>query len=176
MARHRTAFRIILGLLCGLVWGGRARAYEEQAALELSSGLNVLASSDTLNPVGPEIALGGAVGISDLFVARGQFGYAALFEHGSVQSVGKARVEAAYLVDVLKVVPFFGLGGSLWLYSDAGAVRLRPGAHILVGLDYLWSRAWTLGLDFRTGVLVEPDHVASATDVQLRISRMFDLF
>jgi hypothetical protein len=176
MTRHRTTFRVAFGLLCGLVWSAPARAYEDQASLDLSAGPAILAHSRTLNPVGPELAAGGALGISDLFVARAQLAYAALFDHGSVQSVGKFRAEAAYLLDVLKFVPFFGGGGSLWLYSDAGSVKVRPALHLLVGVDYLWSRQWTVGLDFRTGILFEPGNVASATDVQLRVSRMFDLF
>jgi hypothetical protein len=175
MLRHRRAFSVALAAVCVFVLARPARAYEEQASLDLTAGA-LFVPGAKLPGAGAEVALGGALGISDMFVARALFGYAALFESGEVTNLGRARVEAAYLLDVLQVVPFFGLGASLWLYREASAFQARPGVHALVGLDYLWSRTWTFGLDVRVGVLFEPGKVSNATDVQLRISRMFDLF
>lgn len=174
MVRHRKTFGLALAIVCAFVSARPAHAYEEQASLDFTAGA-LFVPGAKLPGAGGELALGGALGISDMFVARALFGYAALFEAGEVTNLGRARVEAAYLVDVLQVVPFFGLGASLWLYREGG-FQARPGGHVLVGLDYLWSRSWTLGLDVRVGVLFEPGKVSNATDVQLRISRMFDLF
>lgn len=184
MARHCKAFSIpastlaALILVCGCVWTERARAYEDQASLDLAVGGTLTAGAETLAQGGPEVSVGATFGLSDLFLLRGQLGYAPLFESGTVQQTGRARVEAAYLLDVLKVVPFFGLGANLWLYRGIqdDAFQVRPGGHLLVGLDYLWSRTWTLGLDVRVGLVLEPSHVASVTEAQLRLSRMFDLF
>jgi len=184
MARHCKAFPTGVALLAGLitvcacVWSERALAYEDQASLDLAVGGTVTAGAETLARGGPEISAGGALGLSDLFVLRAQLGYSPLFGSGRVQQVGRARVEAAYLLDVLKVVPFVGLGVNLWLYrsTENDSFQARPGGHLLVGLDYLWSRSWTVGLDVRVGMVFEPGHVASATEAQLRLSRMFDLF
>jgi hypothetical protein len=142
----------------------------------MAAGLTVTAGAETLGRLGPEISVGGAIGLSDLFLLRAQLGYLPLFDAGEVQQVGRARVEAAYLLDVLKLVPFFGLGASLWLYRDGDPVVVRPGGHLLVGLDYLWTRTWTVGVDVRIGLVLDSGQAASATEGQLRISRMFELF
>jgi hypothetical protein len=184
MARHCKAFLLVLArssallVVCVCVWSGRAMAYEDQASLDLALGATLTAGAETLALAGPEVAAGGSLGLSDLFVLRGQLGYSPLFDPGQVQHVGRARVEAAYLLDVLKFVPFFGLGASLWLYrsSENDTFLVRPGGHLLLGLDYLWSRSWTLGVDVRIGLVIEPSDVASANEAQLRLSRMFDLF
>jgi len=181
MARHCKAFpngsRLLLALwLCG--WSASARAYEDQASLDVGLGGVVTAGAASLAKGGPELSAGGALGLSDLFVLRAQGGYAPLFRAGHVQQVGRVRLEAAYLLDVLRVVPFFGLGANLWLYRSRvnDDFQARPGGHVLVGLDYLWSRSWTLGLDVRIGLVFEPGKVVSANEAQLRLSRMFDLF
>jgi hypothetical protein len=176
MGRDFKAFPWALALVCGFGWVRSARAYEEQASLDGAAGVAIVPHAETLSPVGTELSLGGTLGVSDMFLARAQLGYAALFDNGSAQHVGRARAEFAYLLDVLQVVPFFGVGANLWLYEADDAVRARPGVHLLVGVDYLWSRAWTFGLDVRPGLVLEPDRVTSSTEIQLRVSRMFDLF
>ncbi|MFT3921767.1 MAG: hypothetical protein QM778_04470 [Myxococcales bacterium] len=181
MARHCKAFRIGSALVVALwccAWSGSARAYEDQASLDLAVGGALTAGAETLARGGPEVSAGGALGLSDLFFLRAQGGYLPLFGDGKAQQVGRVRLEAAYLLDVLRVVPFFGVGANLWLYRSKldDAFEARPGAHILLGLDYLWSRSWSVGLDVRIGIILEPGNVASANEAQLRCSRMFDLF
>ncbi len=183
-AFYRRSSRILallfgwVGSLSAASWSSLAHAYEDQASLDLALGGTLTANAESLGVAGSEFAAGGALGVSDLFLLRAQLGYLALFDSGKPQHTGRARVEAAYLIDVLKVVPFFGLGADLWLYRSQvdDSWRARPGGHLLLGVDYLWSRTWTLGADLRFGLVIEPGHVASANEVQLRLSRMFDLF
>jgi hypothetical protein len=174
MTRHRRAFGLGLGLLCGAAWALPARAYEEQASLDVAVGADLLPQSDTLRSVGPTLDVGASLGLSDMFVLRGALGYALQIESG-VQHVGRARVEAAYLIDVLRYVPFFGVGASLWLY-DADGITARPAGHVVLGLDFLANRTWTVGLDLRTGLLWEDGGLSSVSEAQLRLSRMFDRF
>jgi hypothetical protein len=193
MARHRTAFRTTVGrahasararwgLLAALCWScllgssGTARAYEDQASLDLASGALVTAGARHLHQAGPSVSLGGTLGLGESYLVRGQLAYLPLFEHGSLQNVGRFLVEGAYAFDVLKLVPFVGVGASLWLYEPVGSWTVRPAAHVLLGFDYLWSRALSLGFDLRVGAVFERSHVASATEAQVRLSRMFDLF
>ena len=60
-----------------------------------------------------------------------------------MQHLGRLRVEALYLLDVLKVVPFLGLGASLTNNPDDSApLPVRVGGHLVFGVDYLVSRSW----------------------------------
>ena len=175
MTRHSWAFCVLLSMGWLAHSASPARAYEEQASADFSLGYSGVVDSDTLSNRGMAGDLGASLGISDMFVLRGNFGYAGFWRDHSVRSAGRFRLEAAYLLDILRWVPFFGVGGSLWLYDDRD-LTVRPAWHIVVGLDFLYDRNWTVGLDVRSGALWERSGARSATDVSLRLSRMFDLF
>ena len=182
MPRHCTRFRLSAGLAGGLALAlsgvGTAHAYEEQASLDGSLGYALIVPDSDLPTHGALFDVGAGIGLGDVAVLRGSLGYARFHdqERGTVHG-GRLRVEALYLLDVLQVVPFFGLGGSLLLApNEADALRVRPGAHLVVGVDYLASRSWVVGVDVRPGVLFEDGSVRSATEVALRVSRMFELF
>jgi hypothetical protein len=175
MTRHSWAFCVLLSLGWLAHSASRARAYEEQASADFALGYSGVVDSDSLSTRGMLADLGASLGISDMFVLRGNFGYAGYWRNESVRSAGRFRLEAAYLLDILRWVPFFGVGGSLWLYDDR-SLTVRPAWHMVVGLDFLYDRAWTVGVDLRSGVLWERSGGRSATDVSLRLSRMFDLF
>lgn len=185
MARHRKTFRLVAALVPMLVGALPARAYEEQASLDTALGYALVLDSPGLPKQGPSIDLGAALGISDIAVVRGLLGYAAFVDGERVSHAGRLRVEALYLIDVLRFVPFFGLGAQLLLAeyrgpnvaaADASSLLLRPGGQLVFGADYLLSRSWTLGVDVRAGVLLEHGELRSTTDVALRVSRMFEIF
>jgi hypothetical protein len=175
MTRHSWAFLLLLGLSWLASSASPVRAYEEQASADFALGYTGVVDSDRLSTLGGLAEVGASLGISDMFVVRGNFGYAGYLRDDSVRSAGRFRMEAAYLVDILRWVPFFGVGGSLWLYDDR-SLTVRPAWHIVLGLDFLYDRSWTLGLDVRSGMLWERSGGRSATDVSIRLSRMFDLF
>lgn len=178
MMRHRWAFWPHVGVVLAALTGPRsvAHAYEEQASLEASSGYIGAASADTLSSHGTALELGGGYGLSDLFVLRGGLGYAPRFSGGSIQHAGRFRAELAYIVDIVRWVPFFGGGAALWAYDSEDDVAVRPAVHVVLGIDFLASRAWIFGVDARSGLLWESDGVASLNEVQARLSHMFELF
>jgi len=177
MARHRRVFSVLVAAAWQLLSSQRARAYEEQASFDMSAGYVSVVDSAHLPAQGTALDLGAALGISDIAVLRGLLGYALLPEGRATAHVGRLRVEALYLVDVLQFVPFFGLGAGLFVarQGDSG-VDFLPAGQLVFGADYLLSRSWTLGLDVRTGALLERGEVRSTSDVSLRLSRMFETF
>ncbi|HEX6243810.1 MAG TPA: hypothetical protein VFZ61_23005 [Polyangiales bacterium] len=172
-----------------LAIAGGARAYEEQLGLELAVGYANLGYNETLSSKGlttqtilpanlAALDVGVSVGLGEWAVLRGALGYGALLEDPlKTRQVGRFRLEAAYLIDIVQWVPFLGLGGGLWLVQDPGAgVDPRADGHIVFGIDYLATRAWTVGLDVRTGFLWGDGRAFNVTEGQLRLSRMFELF
>jgi hypothetical protein len=180
MARHCKRFRVILAVVAGLLASavpGGAHAYEDQLSLDGALGYALLARDDYPTRQGAGVDLGLGYGIADTVILRGTLGYALLSDGQRHEQIGRLRAEGLYLLDVLKAVPFFGLGATLTTaqHSDA-SVPLRPGVQLVVGLDYLLSRSWIAGLDVRSGLLFEAGDTLSATDVSLRFSRMFETF
>jgi hypothetical protein len=185
MARHDKRFRSLFAIACGAAWllgSARAHAYEEQASLDAALGY-ALVVDDDVSAQGASAELGASWGLSDTYVARATLGYASVVEATdagrAVQHLGRLRVEALYLLDVLKVVPFFGLGASLTNnpHDSGQLLPVRLGGHLVFGVDYLASRSWTLGLDVRAALLFEGNgQWLNATDIALRVSRMFETF
>lgn len=166
-----------------------ARAYEEQLGLELAVGYanfnyNETLSSraltpDTLLPANlAAVDVGVSVGLGEWAVLRGALGYGALIEDPlKMRQLGRVRVEAVYLIDIVQWVPFLGLGGGLWLVQEPGSgVLPRGDTHLVFGIDYLATRSWTVGLDVRTGFLWGDGQAFTVTEGQLRLGRMFELF
>ncbi|MEY4514361.1 MAG: hypothetical protein RLZZ450_6483 [Pseudomonadota bacterium] len=171
----------IAAVVACLLPSGDAHAYDEQASLDLALGYALTVQDDT-STQGASVDVGASLGLSDAVVARATLGYATLVEpryaEREVSHLGRLRVEGLYLLDVLKVVPFFGLGVTLTNSPhDAAALPVRPGGHLLFGVDYLASRSWIVGVDVRSALLFEGDgHRLNATDVALRVSRLFETF
>lgn len=163
-----------LSVVLPLLAVSNARAYDDQASVDLAVGYVHMAPSGPLPQPGTELTLGAGYGLGDMFVLRGSLGYGLQVDSARRASVGRGRVEVAYLLDVLSVVPFFGGGASAWLFKDE-SVTIAPGGHLLVGMDLLLTREWNAGLDVRIGMLAESRDVFSTTEAQLRLTRMFDL-
>lgn len=179
----------ILALACATLaaWGlsyapgpvPEAIAYEGQGTLGVESGYGVVVITDTTLPQhGVLMGLEFGVGLGDQFALRAHADYG--FHPGDEpMQVGLFGIEALYLVDIVRVVPYFGLGidGILTGYQDA--VGLELGFHVTLGAEYLLSRDWLIGLDVRPHFLpvtfsegrVEPVYIATT----LRISWLFDL-
>ncbi len=175
MMRDCTRFGVCVAIALAAV--GRAHAYDEQWSLDAAAGYALLARDNVPNRQGAGVDVGATIGVSDSVMLRGTLGYAYLADAYHHEHLGRLRAEGLYLLDVLKVVPFFGVGATLTTAQHTTQdVPLRPGVHLALGLDYLATRAWTAGLDVRSGILFESGHLLNATDVSLRLSRMFELF
>lgn len=167
---------VLATLACALA-PAPARAYEETASLDATAGYLGLVDLPRLPTHGAVLDVGGSYGVGEAVVLRGALGYARLREHARRAHAGRVRLEGLYLIDVLRAVPFLGVGASLMMAkAPGGEAQLHPGAHLVVGLDYLWSRTLALGIDVRTGVLFDDGKTRSASEVGLRVSRMFELF
>ena len=176
MRRHCKAFPLAAALAWALLASSHARAYEDQASLDGALGYMLLLDADGDPHQGPTLDLGAGFGLYDLGILRASAGYGALFADGTLRHAGRLRVEAVYLLDVLQFVPFFGIGAALVVIEGSPHAELRPGGHLVFGVDYLLSRSWLLGLDLRSGALLDGGRALSVTDVGLRVSRTFETF
>lgn len=139
--------------LCGALLSARpAAAYEDQATLGLGLGY---AHAFGVDPApGAAVALSGSLGLGQSWSARALVGYALHPEPERPLHVGLAGAELVYLIDVIELVPWLGLGadGVLWAQGDELGPELA--AHAVLGLDYLWSRELTLSLELRPYLLL----------------------
>jgi hypothetical protein len=150
------AFFAVSGALW-LMWAGAApaaRAYEDQASLdaELSYGHAI---SDATPPNGVALGVGASLGLSDTFTVRGQLTWALHPGEPQFTSLLFVSAELLYLIDVLEIVPYFGLGldgiGSFASGQDFGG---DFGLHLVLGFDWLLSREVTLGVAIRSVFLL----------------------
>lgn len=168
---------MLLGLALWLSATSSARAYEDQASLDLALGYAAVVKGVELHPHLGSADIGASLGIRDFLVLRAALGYGVLPERKrKTQQAVRARIELAYLVDVLKWVPFFGLGIGVWGVQRPGEFSFYPAGHGVLGLDWLVTRAWTLGVDVRLGMLLEGRALRSWNEGQLRLGYMFELF
>jgi len=139
--------------LCGVLLSTRpAAAYEDQATLGLGLGY---AHAFGIDPSpGAAIALSASLGLGQSWSARALAGYALHPASGHPLHVGLAGAELVYLIDVIEVVPWFGLGADGVLRALRGELEPELAAHAVVGLDYLWSRELTLSLELRPYVIL----------------------
>ncbi|RLB49896.1 MAG: hypothetical protein DRJ42_20080 [Deltaproteobacteria bacterium] len=179
--------RALPALLCLLTLGAsysavpapRAAAYEGQATLGVEAGYGVVAITDTDLPQhGALVGLEFGIGLGDQFALRAHADYA-IHPGDDPMHVGLFGIEALYLIDIVRVVPYFGLGIDGILTGYQGSAGLELGFHVTVGAEYLLNRSWLIGLDIRPHFLpitlaegrVEPVYIATT----LRVSWLFDL-
>ncbi len=153
---------------------GRARAYEDQLTLGLGLGYAVVVTNG-LPPHGALAELSASVGLDDTWTVRANLSYAFHPGHDPMH-VGLVGAELIYMVDVLEVVPFFGLGVDAIGTLYQGAAGVDAAAHAIVGVDYLAAREWLVGLDIRPYVLLtrlstDPVYFTASA----RFSLVFDL-
>lgn len=176
---RRTLAALPLALALSGAWAAPAAAYEDQGTLGIEAGYGVVVITDTTLPQhGVLFGLELSFGLGDQFAIRGHADYG--FHPGDdPMHVGLFGLEGLYLLDIVQVVPYFGIGidGIATAYQDAAGLEL--GFHIIVGVEYLLSRRWLVGLDVRPHFLpitvaegrTDPVYI-SAT---LRVSWVFDL-
>lgn len=154
-----------------------AKAYEDQATLFLDLGYAAVLANPDLPTSGVQLGLGGSIGLTDAWTVRARGSYG-LHPASTSLHVATLGAEVYYVLDILKFVPFFGLGldGVATIFD--GGFGLDLGLHAVVGLDWLVSREWVVGLDIRPYVL--PFSLASSgvdpvyLTVDLRVSFVFD--
>ncbi|MFW6066755.1 MAG: hypothetical protein ACOC97_00335 [Myxococcota bacterium] len=155
---------------------GSARAYEDQVTLGLDAGYALALGDGTAH--GVTAGLEASIGLGDVLSLRGRLGYG---HHpgGDGLHVAVAGGELLYVLDVLEWVPYFGLGADAFMTVASGDARGDLGLHAVVGLEWLGSRDWLVGLDIRPYLLplafdedpLDPVYLS----ITLRYSLIFDL-
>ena len=69
-----------------------------------------------------------------------------------------------YALDVIQVTPYLGLYGAVYELQGGGLDKrqVKAGGQFAIGVDYLYERAWTFGIEFRGHIL--PADFAKAFD------------
>jgi hypothetical protein len=133
-----------------------AEAYEEQATLFVDLGYAAALANEDLPTSGAQIGLGGSWGLTDAWTIRGRLAYAA-HPASEVLHVGIVGVEVFYMLDILELVPFAGLGiDGIGTIHDGGSGTFFGAdfaIHAVVGLDWLVSRRLIVGVDVRPYIL-----------------------
>jgi hypothetical protein len=136
-----------------------ARAYEDQYTLGIGLGYAHAFPSGAPHP-GALVELTASSGLAATWTARARISAAwHPGDPGLYRGLGGA--ELLYMIDVLELVPALGLGldgllTRLPAAANGEAAELRGdfAAHAVLGLDYLVSRALSLGLDVRPHLLL----------------------
>ena len=140
-----------LAAACVLGAPAGARAYEDQITLGLGIGYaNFVARSQPAN--GAVFDAVTSVGLSPVWTLRARLAYG-LHPAQPPLHVGIAGLELLYLIDVVEVVPYFGIGVDGFGHARSGAVDVDAASHAVVGADYLLSRDMAIGLELRPYVL-----------------------
>jgi hypothetical protein len=145
---RRAAWLLGLAALAGLT-PAEARAYEDRLTVGVELGVGVVVIPDSALPCcGPLAGITSSIGLDDVFSVRGHLAYA-YHPAGDALHVAVFGAELLYLVDIVEIVPYFGLGldGLGSLFEATAAVEL--GVHLVGGLEYLFSRDSLLGVDLR---------------------------
>ncbi len=154
-----------------------ARAYEDQWGLFGGAGYGLLLGDNALPHHGFVLEGGVGVGLGDTFELRVLGGWA-FFPATMQRFFGAAEV--VYLVDILEVVPFVGLGaGALGTYLDAptgGALRADFTLHAVVGFDWLLTREIVLGFEARPWIqLTSLDTDPAWLSLTVRVEVLFEM-
>ena len=151
MPSLRPRFLPLLAALSCSAPAGVARAYEDQYTLGLGAGY-AQAVSNSLPRHGAQFDVNGSVGLGPVFSLRGRLSYAF---HPADQplNTGLVGAELLYLIDIVELVPYFGVGLDGVGRARSSNLELDAAAHLVVGIDYLISRKMILGLDLRSHLL-----------------------
>jgi len=150
-----------------------ARAYEGRAALSLEAGYGLVASDAMLPNHGVVAGFGVGFGLTDVWELRVDAAYS--YHPDDLHRV-RGSAELIYVIDILTVVPFLGLGAGFFLSADPMVIRPDLEVHAVVGVDVLLDRDWTVGLVVRPILLpvsIESDPLYLT--ITARLSYLIDL-
>lgn len=146
--------RVVVAVLGSLwaVWSpcAPARAYEDQASLDAEVSY-AHAVSDDAPSHGVALGLGASLGLDDVLSLRGQLAWALHPSGNSSRSVFLVSAELLYLVDIVELVPYFGVGiDGIGGWVEGESVSTDLGLHPILGVDWLLSREFALGVQLRS--------------------------
>ncbi len=140
-----------------LAFARGAGAVEREHQLGVDIGLPMLTIADKSTPdIGAAFGIHYGYGITDQFnlLIELQYSLLALNVFSTdppthPAQMWNADIGATYVLDVLRWVPYFGAlaGGYLMNGGTLPSPLLLPGAEIVVGLDYLVTPKWAVGVE-----------------------------
>lgn len=146
----------LFALASALLTPSAAVAYDHQLTLDASAGWGVAPVLAAPNN-GPSFALGTTIGFADAWGLGVYAGWSVhpAFNGGETFHLGFAGVEGLYYIDILEVVPFFGVGIDVLPTFDGSTNSWGAdvAAHLRASIDYLVSREVAIGVDIRPYVL-----------------------
>lgn len=137
---------LLLALLGSVLSPGRALAYEDQLTLSVGPGYAAAIDGEPVH--GALFDFGAGVGLDEVWTIRARASYA-LHPADAPAHVGLMAGELLYVVDILEVVPYFGVGAGGMATVRGGDGELAGVAYPVVGAHYLLTRELSLGLDVR---------------------------
>jgi hypothetical protein len=142
----------VMSVLLCIALATPARAYEDQLTVGAGAGYAHAASS-ALPRHGVIFDLSASAGLGPAWSVRGRASYA-LHPGDHPLHAMLLGGDLLYLVDVVELVPYFGagVGGIARAYRDD--LQLDAAAQLVLGLDYLISRALTFELEARPYLIV----------------------
>lgn len=156
-----------------------AHAYDHQVTLDFGAGWGVApALADGFPDHGPNAHVGTSIGFDDTWGMAFQAGWAVhppFTDSADPLHIGFVGVEGLYYIDILQVVPFFGVGVDVLPTYNGTDWGADVAAHVRLSLDYLVSREVAVGVDIRPYILLtslELDPVYLS--FQARASFLFD--
>lgn len=165
-------------LALGILWAGRAGAVEQehQVGLELGVPMLVVNQPQAVNLLGGSAGLHYTYGITDAINLVGDVGWSPLVGASSFSHVTNFNVGLAYVLDVLRWVPWgaaeaggYGLSG-----APIGGTQVLPGFALAVGCDYRFDRSWAAGIVLRQHMLfTDANNIPSFTQALLRVGYTF---
>ena len=147
----------------GLALPPPASAYEGQNTLEGGAAYTAMPGDNGAQHfMGIDLAVGFGLGDAWSLRVSGAFAMGLVSDHQAADALARVGVEAIYLVDIVQLVPYLGVGiaAELLIGDDvsphsavASSLALHPALLAVVGLDYLLNRSIFIGAAYRMGWL-----------------------
>jgi hypothetical protein len=165
---------LLLGLLLTLAHAAPARAFEDKVALAAGAGYAAWPSAPA--PHGAAFDLQAGLGLSEAWQLRAGATYALHPGDGASVHTAGLRGEVVYMIDIVEVVPFGGIGVSGIAVFHPQDDAIEPAAHFVAGAAYWLAFDWLLELDVRAHFLPDeverdPLYLVSTLSVVLALDR-----
>lgn len=175
---RRTAAALSVFVAVMFLWGSRpARAGKKEWMLSLLPHYSMIRAYKHTRH-GGGLALSSEYGLADSWNLKATVSYAAhamTGEDPGVLSLGMLSVTVVYMIDIVQVVPCFLLGvDAAVLGGKSMDTEVEAGFHAGLGVDYLLSRYWSIGVE-ATYHLFVPDvkDIPAYVRAGFRFSRRF---
>jgi hypothetical protein len=168
--KPRRVLRYLAALVAYALQAGPAVAVERQHHIGVAPGLGILATDKSKTAFGATLGAFYTYGLTDQFnllaegsIALHEFSREApdpkaplVIPKTRPSTIGTSAVGVAYVLDVLRYVPYFGVlvGANFLGGGTTDQLVLAPSAQLALGLDYQFSRSFAMGIAFRQHMML----------------------